>query len=62
MWLKHQPQSGLSRWYAERTGGHSGRMRRIMLVAMARKLAVALWRYLEVGLVPDAAVCKEAAA
>lgn len=62
LWLKHQPQSGLSRWYAQRTGGHSGRMRRIMLVAMARKLAVALWRYLEVGLVPDAAVCKEAAA
>lgn len=38
---------------AQRTGGQSGRMRRIMLVAMARKLTVALWRYLEVGLVPD---------
>jgi transposase len=62
LWLKHQPQSGLSRWYAQRTGGQSGRMRRIMLVAMARKLAVALWRYLEVGLVPDDAVWKEAAA
>lgn len=57
-WLRHQPDSALSRWFAERTGGvkrtggAKSRMRKIMIVAMARKLLIALWRYLETGVLP----------
>lgn len=51
-WLRHQPESELSRWFAERTGGVKGRIRNIMAVALARKLLVALWRYVETGVVP----------
>src|SRR6516165_3966792 len=68
LWRKYQPDSPLSRWYAERTRGQSPRVRRIILVAMARKLAIALWRYVETGVVPEgstmanAASCTSAAA
>ena len=58
LWLKHQPESALSRWYKQRTLDASKRVRRIMIVALARKLMVALWRYLTSGLVPVGAVCK----
>ena len=58
LWLKHQPQSALSQWFNRRTEGQSKRLRRIMIVALARKLAIALWRYLEHGLVPDGAIVK----
>ena len=51
-WLRHQPHSALSGWFAERTGGAKSRMRKIMIVAMARKLLIALWRYLETGELP----------
>ncbi len=44
LWLRHQPGSGLSRWFHDRVGATRGRFRRIMLVALARKLMVALWR------------------
>jgi transposase len=54
-WLRFQPESALSRWFAERTGGAKGRIRKIMIVALARKLLVALWRYLETGVVPAGA-------
>jgi transposase len=56
LWIKHQPKSALSRWFLERTQGQSGRIRKIMIVAVARKLAIALWRYLEHGLVPQGAI------
>ena len=46
-WLRFQPESALSCWFAERTGGAKGRIRNIMVVALARKLLVALWRYVE---------------
>ena len=52
-WRQYQPESQLSRWYATKTAGQSPRIRRIMLVAMARKLAVALWQYVETGLIPE---------
>jgi transposase len=52
-WRHYQPESQLSRWYAAKTSGQSPRIRRIMLVAMARKLAVTLWHYVETGLVPE---------
>ena len=54
-WLQHQPDSGLSRWFKERVGTAKGRVRRIMVVALARKLIVALWRYLASGTVPEGA-------
>ena len=58
LWLRHQPGSGLAGWFRQRVGAARGRMRRIMLVAMARKLVVALWRYLAEGLVPEGAALK----
>jgi transposase len=61
LWLKHQPESALSRWFHERTAHGRGRIRRIAIVALARKLIVALWRFLTTGLVPEGAVLKAAA-
>ena len=58
LWLRHQPGSGLARWFHARVGAGKGRMRRIMLVAMARKLVVSLWRYVTQGVVPEGAVLK----
>ena len=58
MWLRHQPDSALSVWFRQRVGDRKGRPRRIAIVALARKLLVALWRYLETGLVPAGAVFK----
>ncbi|MGY4283027.1 transposase [Bradyrhizobium sp. LM2.7] len=55
LWLRHQPDSELSRWFHERVGTAKGRIRKIAIVALARKLMVALWRYLETGLVPPGA-------
>jgi transposase len=59
-WLYYQPASVLSRWYHDRFGGNGKRMRRIGIVALARKLLIALWRYLETGAVPDGAHLKAA--
>jgi transposase len=56
LWLKHQPDSDLSHWFHARVGTLKGRIRKIAIVALARKLMVALWRYLETGLVPTGAV------
>jgi len=60
-WLRYQPESRLSRWYRERFGSGGPRLRRIGIVAMARKLMVDLWRYLEFGTVPEGAKLKAAA-
>lgn len=57
-WLRFQPESALSRWYQERFGQGSSRIRRIGIVALARRLLVELWRYLETGAVPAGAVLK----
>jgi transposase len=54
-WLRFQPDSALSCWFVERTGGAKGRMRKVMVVALARKLLVALWRYVETGELPAGA-------
>src|SRR6476659_8771184 len=56
LWLRYQPDSDLSIWFRARVGIMKGRIRRIAIVALARKLLVALWRYLETGLVPHGAV------
>jgi transposase len=58
LWLRYQPDSALSIWFRQRVGTTKGRIKRIMIVAMARKLAVALWRYLETGMIPQGAVLK----
>ena len=54
-WLRHQPESALAIWFENRTAGARGRMRRVMIVALARKLLIALWRFSETGLVPSGA-------
>ena len=56
LWLRYQPDSALAAWFRERVGSLQGRTRRIAIVAMARKLLIALWRYVETGLVPDGVV------
>ena len=57
-WLRYQPTSALAQWYQQRFGGGGPRARRIGIVAVARKLLLALWRYLETGAVPAGAVLK----
>jgi len=57
-WLRYQPDSELTQWYEERFGHGSSRIRRIGIVALARKLLVELWRYLETGAIPKGAVLK----
>ncbi len=54
-WLRHQPDSALSRWYRDRFAAGGSRVRRIGIVALARKLLIALWRYLATGQVPTGA-------
>jgi transposase len=56
MWLRHQPNSALSQWFEKRFAKGGKRMRRIGIVALARKLLVALWKFLEWGLVPQGAI------
>src|SRR4051794_23841385 len=58
LWVRFQPESALSQWFVARVGPGKGRVRRIAIVALARKLLVALWRYVETGLVPTGAVLK----
>jgi len=58
LWLRHQPESELSRWFRTRTASAGKRARRIAIVALARKLIVALWRYLTTGLIPAGAIMK----
>jgi transposase len=58
LWLRHQPGSALSRWFHDRVGHKRGKIRRITIVAVARKLLVALWHYVTQGLVPDGAELK----
>lgn len=58
LWLRYQPGSALSRWFRERTANQSGVVWRKMLVAMARKLIIALWRYVRFGVVPEGAQFK----
>jgi transposase len=61
-WLRYQPTSALSRWYQERFGHGGPRVRRIGIVALARKLLIALWRYVDAGVLPEGAILKPATA
>ncbi len=58
LWLRWQPDSALSQWFNRRFAHGSKRMRRIGIVALARKLLIALWRYTEHGVIPEGAVLK----
>jgi transposase len=58
MWLQHQPTSALSRWFQARDQALSGRKRKTTIVALARKLLIALWRYTSAGVVIEGAVMK----
>lgn len=58
LWIRHQPDSALTRWFRQRTANASSRIRRLAIVALARKLMVALWRYLTTGLALEGAVFK----
>jgi transposase len=60
MWLRWQPDSALSVWFRARVGAMGGRIRKIMIVALARKLLVALWRYVKDGVIPEGARMKPA--
>lgn len=63
LWLRYQPGSELAVWFRERVGTLKGRTRRIAIVAMARKLLIALWRYVETGVMPAGiAISQETAA
>ena len=57
-WVRRQPTSALTRWYRARFARGGPRQRRIGIVAVARKLLVALWRYLETGVLPAGARLK----
>ena len=57
-WLRYQPGSALSRWWQGRFASSGGRARKVAIVALARKLLVALWRYVEHGIVPQGATLK----
>lgn len=58
MWLRYQPDSALAAWFAQRTQGQNKRGKRVAIVAVARRLAIDLWKYLEHGLVPQGAAMK----
>jgi transposase len=57
-WVRRQPTSALTRWYRARFAAAGPRQRRIGIVAVARKLLIALWRYLETGILPEGALLK----
>ena len=58
LWLRYQPRSELTEWFVKRFGKGSSRSRRVGIVALARKLLVALWRFVDQGVVPKGAVLK----
>jgi transposase len=58
LWLRHQPQSALSLWFKERVSLNGGRLKKTTIVALARKLLVALWQYVTAGVVIEGAVMK----
>uniref|UniRef100_UPI0012FF9591 transposase n=1 Tax=Aquidulcibacter paucihalophilus TaxID=1978549 RepID=UPI0012FF9591 len=60
LWLRHQPASKLSLWFQARVRSDAGRIRKIMICALARKLLIALWRFTTTGEVPEGAVLKPA--
>ena len=60
LWVRYQPGSALASWFATRLGKAGGRMRKVLVVALARKLLIALWRFAVHGVVPEGARAKPA--
>ena len=60
LWVRHQPESALSHWFRNRVGDERGRVRRVAIVGLARRLLIALWRYVNHGEVPEGAALKAA--
>lgn len=58
LWLRHQPASALSRWFNTRVAQNGGRFKKVMITALARKLVVALWKYVTAGVVIEGAVVR----
>ena len=58
LWLGHQPHSALTRWFRERVEQNGGRLRKTTIVALARKLLVALWKYVSAGIVIEGATMR----
>lgn len=58
LWLRHQPESALSRWFHERVNRNGGRFRKTMITALARKLLVAFWKYVTAGVVIEGATMR----
>ena len=58
LWLRHQPDTALSRWYHDRVRRNGGRLKKVAIVALARKLLVALWKYVTAGVVIEGAAMK----
>jgi transposase len=58
-WLRHQPQSALSKWYERRFANGPARLRRTGIVALARRILVALWRFVAQGVIPEGATLRE---
>ena len=61
LWTRYQPDAAQVCWFRERVGSTGPRVRKIMVVALARKLLIALWRFVIDGVVPEGAVLKPAA-
>jgi transposase len=59
-WLRFQPDSALAKWFRARVIGAKGRVAKIMIVALARKLLIALWRFAKDGVIPEGATMKAA--
>lgn len=55
LWLRYQPESALTKWFLSRWGNHGSRSKKVGIVALARKLLVALWHFIEHGVIPDGA-------
>jgi transposase len=60
LWLRHQPQSALTLWFKDRVDRNGGRLKRTIIVALARKLLIALWKYVTLGVVIEGAAMKAA--
>ena len=56
LWLRYHPESSHAAWFRHRVGSLQGRIRRITIVALARKLLIAIWRFVTLGLAPEGAL------
>lgn len=56
LWLRNQPQSALALWFKARVASNGGRLKKTLIVALARKLLVALWKYVTAGVVIEGAI------